>query len=389
MTDHDPIHCPITEVVDIAPEVLAELTPLLVYLQSNRGVGEPTSFPRGTVLADGRLDLCKQQLGPTGCRLVTEALAANATITSVLIGTNAIGDQGAADVANLVERNNHLEVVYLGCNRITAAGAGSLAQALANDDHVVGLWLKRNPIGPSGARAIAAMLRHNRHLRTLDLVNTQVGADGLAAILDVLIHHNRTVERIYLGGNQIDAESAGLLADLLVENPAITALLLNVNHLGDAGARSLARALGRNQTLVELGLASNGIGAAGGAALLAAIHDHPALENVDFGYSASTRVLGARENTLGDAGMPAVGVMLAHNRTLLRLDLRRNGMTEVGKQTLLAALEGNTTLQQLMIDGKQDRRIAELLERNRALSPRPRSHLARDVALIRSVYRTA
>src|SRR5262249_55314448 len=96
MTDRDPIHCPITEVVDIAPDTLAALTPLLEHLQSNQVGSEPTTFPRGTVLADGRLDLCKQQLGPTGCRLVTETLAANATNISLLLGTNAIG---AADVA--------------------------------------------------------------------------------------------------------------------------------------------------------------------------------------------------------------------------------------------------------------------------------------------------
>src|SRR5262249_53416284 len=144
MIDLARIHCAITEVVDIVPEARAELTPLLEYLESNQTVSEPTVFPRGTVLADGRLDLCKQQLGPTGCRLVTKALAANTTIISVLLGTNAIGDQGATDVARLVEQNTHLEVVYLGCNRITAAGATALAQALANNDQVVGLWLKRN-----------------------------------------------------------------------------------------------------------------------------------------------------------------------------------------------------------------------------------------------------
>lgn len=147
------------------------------------------------------------------------------------------------------------------------------------------------------------MLCHNQSIRTLDLVNTQLSYEGLAAIVHVLIHKNRTVERLYLGGNEIDAKGAKLLATLLSSNPNIKALLLNVNHLGDCGAIALAEALHQNQTLVELGVASNSIAPKGGVPLIEAIQKHPLLINVDFGYSPSTRVLGAVGNSLGDIGL--------------------------------------------------------------------------------------
>jgi len=50
-----------------------ELEPLLRAVQSGHGPSEARTFPRGALLPDGRLDLCKQQLGPgkersLGCR---------------------------------------------------------------------------------------------------------------------------------------------------------------------------------------------------------------------------------------------------------------------------------------------------------------------------------
>ena len=382
------INCPLYHLADITPCDPAEIAPLIAHLETDLPVTQPTTFPRGTVLEDGRLDLCKQQLGPEGCRLVTEALATNTTITSLLLGTDGIGDAGAADVARLIACNAHLESVYLGCNKIGKAGVAALAETLTQNGSVQGLWLKRNYIGTEGAHSLAAMLRRNQTLRTLDLVNTLPGLEGLTALVEVLVHENRTVERLYLGGNGIDAEGAALLANLLRTNPMIKALLLNVNDLGDAGTLLLADALRENRTLTELGLASNGITAEGCTALFRAAQTHPTLTHLDLGYSRSTRALGAHPNVLGDSGMEAAGHLLAGNAVLQQFDLRHNRLSETGKAHLLAGLEQNTTLRTLRIDGNPDPHITALLQRNNSFQPVPDLPVTRDVALIRSVYRT-
>lgn len=387
-----PIHCPIKSVYDVEPCDPDELNPLLAHLRENTSLEDAVSvtFPRGTILSDGRLDLCKQSLGPGGCRMVTEALTRNTRIKSLLLGTDGIGDGGANDVAELIERNRHIEIVYLGCNRISAAGVARLCDTLADNPTVTGLWLKRNPIGPEGARHVAAMLRRNRTLRTLDLVNTSIGGEGLAAVCDALTRDNRTLERLYLGGNDIDgAEGAALIALLLKRNPSLKALLLNVNHLADAGAETLADALRENRTLEELGLASCGISASGGTALFGALRTHPALTDLDLGYSASTRVLGAPANALGDQGAAEAADYLSTNPPLRKLNLRCNSIGEVGRDRLAAALENNTNLCDLILDGKQDARIAAQLARNREAANEAKRRPVSDVALIRSVYRTA
>jgi hypothetical protein len=100
-------------------------------------------------------------------------------------------------------------------------------------------------------------------------------------------------------------------------------------------------------------------------------------------------VLGAKRNVVGDIGAAAIGDVLRQNTVLRRLDLRSNGIGATGKAALVAGLEHNTTLQQLLLDGKPHPRLAQLIQRNWKLHPEPAPQLAPDVALTRSVYRTA
>lgn len=378
------IHCPVHTLPDFEPCAPAEIEPLLEYLRRDAPIEQAQVFPRGTVLEDGRLDLCKQQLGAHNCLSLVDALQENTHVRSLMLGTDAIGDEGAQAVARAIENNAQLQVIYLGCNRITEIGAHFLSDALKDNDSVTGLWLKRNPLGDAGALAIAQMLRTNTHLRTLDMVNTGIGRAGLNALLQVLAKKNRTLQRLYLGGNGLDELCAISIAEMLRANNSLNALFLNVNHLGDLGAETIADALAHNTNLRELGLASNGLSAHGIAALLKA----PTLQILDLGYSASTRALGAQRNALGEDAIEIIAPLLRENRTLRRLNLGGNRVDEVTQNLLCAALQNNTTLQILAFDGAVSPNLQALLARNRA-SHDEKLGVPDDVKLIRSVYRTA
>ena len=382
--ENQPLHCPLYTAAPVVPCDPSELQPLLSFLRGD--VPAPISFPRGTVTEDGRLDLCKQALGPTGCRHVTDALKGNRTIVSLLLGTDGIGNAGAADVARLADTNPALEVLYLGCNKIDAAGVAPIAVSLsAPNSAVTGLWLKRNPIGAGGARLLAKMLHTNRALRTLDLVNTRIGPDGLVVLADALTGPNQTVERLYLGGNFFGLEEAPLLAKIIRCAPRLKALLLNVGFLGDEGAALLASAL-LHSKLEELGLASHGIGPDGAANLFEAAAAHPTLTHLDLGYAVSTRALGASANILGNDGAASAARCLARQSRLRRLNLRGTGITAHGLNLLADSLEQNTSLQFLFLDGSPPARLLDRLKRNRALAAAP-IKVSRDVALTQSVYR--
>ncbi|WP_434481909.1 hypothetical protein [Streptomyces sp. NBC_01340] len=153
----------------VVPRPLTELAPLIDWLRDGRPAGERLDFTAGTALPDGRLDLCKQGLGARGAALVAEALSEMSTVSDgpspvrhLLLGTDALGDEGAAAVAARAE----VETLYLGCNGITAGGACRIADNLRASPRVVtGVWLKRNPLGSGGGRAARTARELGERLR--------------------------------------------------------------------------------------------------------------------------------------------------------------------------------------------------------------------------------
>lgn len=379
-------HCPLPKPLESPAQALLDLRTLLTFLEQNPPIEETIVFPRGTIAADGRLDLCKQRIGTQGAQLITDALRHNTGVVSLLLGTNGIGDTGARNIAQLVRANHCLKVLYLGCNAISDRGIEAIALALRDNESVTGLWLKRNPIGAEGAHHLADMLSHNQSIRSLDLVHTHIGDEGMAAILATLTSTNRAVERLYLGGNQISARHANLLANLLRSNNRITGLFLNVSCLEDDGAEILAAGLSENQTLVDLGLASNGIQDRGCRALVGAIMHHPSLRRLDLGYSASTKALGSKANNFGDQAVKALAHYVKSNASLWTLNLLKTGIAQQGIDVLTDALEQNHTLCELTLATKQYAKIESLLERNR-LGNGSYANVFPDSSLIRSVYR--
>lgn len=241
MTQPTPVRCPAIEHPDVPAADPAGLDPLLARLGSDRTVEDDETFPLGTLRADGRVDLCKQGLGAAGAARLMPATAASPHARHVLLGTNAIGDEGALTVARALAEGHGLRTLYLGCNRIGPDGVTALADALSADGTVRALWLKRNPVGDDGVTALAAMLRRNTTLRTLDLVNTGATTASLRLLLDALTGRPHPVERLFLGGNGLTADSAELLA-AFVRDAGVRELYLPANHLGDRGAAVLAAA---------------------------------------------------------------------------------------------------------------------------------------------------
>jgi Ran GTPase-activating protein (RanGAP) involved in mRNA processing and transport len=385
--DHFSILCPVRGPVPFVTCPDEEVTPLIEHLARNEPVDEAVVFPRGTVLPDGRLDLCKQNLGPSGCRRVIDALRNNTQVRSILLGTDGIGDEGAVILSQHLKSNPELEIVYLGCNGITAQGAELLADSLSENAKVQGLWLKRNPIGDQGVTAIAKLLCRSHSIRVLDLVNTGMTWIGVQSLCRALVQSHCRIERLYLGGNGLDEQSAQELAKVLWGNTTITSLLLNVGSIGNDGAIAIADGLRDNKTLRELGLASNGISGRGIEHLLSAVASHPTLLHLDLGYSPSTKILGARANYVGDQGADCVAHMLEANQFLVRLNLARTEIGEVGRFAIERSLLSNRVIQHCTLDGGLSEEVRSHLVSNQQTAPA--AHVPnRDITLIRSVYRT-
>ncbi|WP_030723712.1 hypothetical protein [Streptomyces sp. NRRL S-237] len=378
MTQPTPVRCPAIEHPDLPPADPARLDPLLARLAADRPVETDETFPLGTLRTDGRVDLCKQGLGPAGAARLLPAATASAHARHLLLGTNAIGDAGATTLAEALATGHGLHTLYLGCNRIGPDGVGSLSGALRDDTTVRALWLKRNPLFADGARTLAALLRRNTALRTLDLVNTGTGADGVRLLLDALLEREHPLERLFLGGNGLGPDAAPLLAALIRE-AGLRELYVPANHLGDEGVAALAAAAADSAHPVRLGLGGNGIGAAGARALAASLGG---IEALDLGRTMSERSLGAPGNHPGDEGAYALAAALPGS-PLRRLELRHTGLTGRGAKSLLAAVPADSALEYVGLGPGLPRRVkrsfTERLRPARAAHP--------DVRAIGSVYR--
>ncbi|MCP2328408.1 Ran GTPase-activating protein (RanGAP) involved in mRNA processing and transport [Hamadaea flava] len=373
-----PVRCPV--ITDPTRQLADpdDFVALLDRLGQAAGATEAEVFPRGTIQPDGRLDLCKQGVGPMLTARLAKAAAESGAVRHLLLGTNNLGAQGAQAVADALRPGHHLRTLYLGCNRIDADAVAPLADRLATDDTVRALWLKRNPIGDEGVARICSALAVNTTLRTLDLVNVGLSVDGLRHLTATLVGRSVKLDRLFLGGNGLTADAAPLLATL-VRDAGIHELYLACNHLGDAGAQTLAEAAdGRPMTI---GLGANGLTPAGTAALAEHL---TAWRVLDLGRPPSERALLAVPNEVGDTGAAALAQALP-SAQLRRLDLRRTGVGGRGARLLVAAAENHPTLAYLGLRGGVPRRMRRKVAAE--LPGRDTIEIPEDVRAIASVYR--
>ncbi|MFJ3923289.1 ribonuclease inhibitor [Streptomyces sp. NPDC090022] len=383
-------------VPDVLPRSLADLGPLLGWLRDGGATDRRLDFPAGTALPDGRLDLCKQALGPEGATLIAEALRDGGRqgprpVRHLLLGTDGLGDDGAATVADRTAGTG-VETLYLGCNGITAGGACRIAGSLLASEHVVtGVWLKRNPLGTGGGHAAAELIAAASELRTLDLVQTGLDPAGAAVLAEALLTAaaaGRRVERLFLGGNPLGRAGAAPLAALIAAG-AVGELYASAAGLGDAGALLLADALRRAPygRTARLSVASNGIGPEAAARLVAAAAD-AGVELLDLGRVRAAGTLGAADNRIDTAAATAIGAALAgREHRLTHLVLAHTGMRSREAHRILDAAPGAATPTRYVLGRGIATSVRRRLDVLSAHLPMPA--LSADVAAVRSVHRTA
>ena len=378
--------CPIPETL-ARPE---DLEPLVSWLNQGKPVSEPTAFTRGTLLPDGRLDLCKQGLGPEGAAWIARAVAGNTFVRSLLLGANGIGTEGAKKLEPLLVSNPELTTLFLGCNRIEAPAVEVLSRALEGGSQLRALWLKRNPIGNEGARALARALLASKTLRTLDLVQTGIDDEGIKAIVGAL-ERNDVLQRLYIAGNPIGDTGLEAIAKLLATGSPRRALYLGGHSIEDEAAARLSQALSHNTELETLSLRSSGLGSRGIAAIAAAALVHPRLRELELGSIPARGILKAPDNTFDDAAAATIAGLVEKTRTLRRLEIGSRALTPAGIEAILEALAKNATLVKVSFGKKLSATTRESLAR--LLAGRPGSVSGdpsqEDVRAIRSVYRTS
>lgn len=332
----------------VVPCTLHELNPLLDFLNNDFPVREQMAFPKGTITLDGRLDLCKQVVGPNGIGPLMQAMNKSSHVKRLLLGNNIVGDSGAVSIAEEM-RISKLQCWYIAGNEFTHEGITHITNALKTNTHCTSLWLKRNPLGPQSIPHIINMLQINTTLVVLDLVNCGILDEGLTTLLNNYPTTNTTLQVLWLDTNGITYKSGGLIANFISTNSSLQDLSLSCNRLCDIGIEEIAKAIPHNTTLQRISFASNRIGPEGARALCASLSHHPKINFLNIGYIKSTVAVGEAANMISDQGAQYIANMLTTNKVIRHLDLLHNSISQLGVNYIIEALKVNTTLVKLQL----------------------------------------
>lgn len=243
-----------------------------------------------------------------------------------------INDTDTHALSKSLKTNNSLQALYLGWNEIGATGAQNLAESLADNGSLQTLVLCNNDIGDQGAQDLAKNLASNTALSVLDLSSNNItdeGAETLAQLLET--GENTTLVELNLEGNTISI-----------------LILKRINICLERNRKLAFKALVdriRNNQLIPGDINEDG-------------------------------VLDLREKELTDADAQALGLALATNTTVKRLDItNNNNIGTEGAKKLIEGLKDNKTLSSLEIHYIKDSKgefiktLADVLETNTTLLP--------------------
>jgi len=349
----EPVLNPTAMPVEVSP--WEELEPFFNYLSHNYPPvslhqdknGEYISFKRGAYYTDGRIDLCKQVVGPPWIGKLMKSIKDNPHVEHFLLGNNIIGPQGGQSIGEFLsnpERKCQIKTWYLAGNDLDAKGIRPICENLTEDKVCQSLWLKRNPLTPQGIQWIGKMLETNRSIQILDLVNTACFDEGIEYLFTSL-KKNTSLRFLYLDSNAITAKSVPFICQYfqtLIEEKrvGITNLSLGINRLGDEGIMILMDTLKHYPHLERLIISSNRIQLKGLSYTLQALQNHPGLVLLDMGMYKATPDLGELPNHFQGGG-DMIADFIQNNKTLKVLDITTSHLDEKDLDTVAQAMEKN------------------------------------------------
>ena len=346
MTISDQIANPKAMPVDQTP--IHELQSYFNVLKNKLSVSEGNVIicDRGALFRDGRMDLCKQVVGPLHIGNLMESLIGNTQVSHFLLGNNVIGEVGALAIARYLSSNTEVPITtwYLAGNDLNAE-CMSIIMPLLVRTNIKQLWLKRNPIGPKGMKHIAEFLKQNNTIEVLDLQNVGMFDEGVQYLVDGL-QDNASLHTLYIDCNGLTKQSTEYLAYYFKTSTSknLRKLFISMNRIGDEGAVNLAVSL-NSYPLDTLVVCSNRIGYLGLQQLLDFAHNNPSLQVLDIGYYKATADVGELPNCFrDDQSVNAICSFLEKNTSLRSLSLYNTFLDMDDIEKLCNSIAKNTSL---------------------------------------------
>jgi len=350
--------------VDIAPK--EELLDFFTHLAQDKSI-DFQKFTRGAVYPDGRMDLCKQVVGPIWIGDLMDSLKTNTQIEHFLLGNNITNVEGGKAIGKFLSEPHECKIKtwYLAGSDFNADAIKHICDGLKTDTDCEALWLKRNPIYAEGVIHIAELLKTNKNIKILDLHNCGIGlkqsaynaenpyenhmtTDGIQILFDAL-KSNNTLRHLYLDANALDEKSMIFIADYfrfktLIKEKGITSLWIDMNKIGDDGIKTLCESLSNYAYLKRLCIGSTMLSELGMKYVSDAFKHHKNLRVLDLSLYKSTADMGLIPNNISNAGVMYICELIETNTSIKYFNISMNNIDSEHIDKLTSSLEKNNNI---------------------------------------------
>ena len=306
-------------------------------------------FTKGTMFIDGRMDLCKQVVGPDHIQALIDSIKHNQHIKHFLLGNNIVNFTGAKAIAEFIGSDEHKSKIitwYLAGNRINTEGIKLIAEALEKDQNCISLWLKRNPLMSEGGLHLGKMLSVNQHIKILDLHNTGLMNEGVDNLFKY-IHLNNNLKYLYIDANGISkVDPIVNYFNILIkeQRKGIQNLWIDMNRLDDEGSIKLVETLKDYSYLKRLCMGSNRISHVASNYILQNLQQHPNLILLDLGIYKSTADMGELPNNINNDGVDSICNFLENNNKIKVMSIEYNAISAFGLDKIIESLLKNSNI---------------------------------------------
>lgn len=137
-----------------------------------------------------------------------------------------IGDEGAAELAEVMVGNTSVRKLDLSWNGISEVGCRAICRAITGTQRLQHLGLNKNAIGDKGAIAIARVLKGEPSIKSVSLLGNGIGPRGTEALVAALMR-NKVVTKLNLGGNKMGDKGAKAMSELIIKNMSLTKIFVS------------------------------------------------------------------------------------------------------------------------------------------------------------------
>ena len=293
------------------------------------------------------LELCNHNINVV---MIANAIQINATLVKLDISFNTLSDEGAGVISECLKVNNILQELNLSNNEITSEGATRIADAMNTNIVLQKLDLSNNWFDVEGLIYLLQTTNSNSALCFLSIAHNNVAQSEFLQIeqsVKQMFHHlHQSLCEVHASWNEI----VSVNKDVKLKSVTVVFYSNEMLSYDDARedvwsfdtisdsmyrAKFLSNCLKEDNRLQELALCDHNTNV---VMIANAVRMNKTLVKLDISC-----------NTLTNEGAAAISECLKVNNILKELNISKNEITNEGAMTIAEALQLNTTLVKLDI----------------------------------------